>query len=129
MRCNTGSASPPNQMGIGFCTGFGAKAALAKDTNSPWNDGEPLLHNSIIARMYSSQIAPRLLNGTLRMVNSSSIQPTPNIGTARPPLSQSRVAQSLAWMTGFCNGSMVSDDARRILDVWPASTPRATVLL
>src|SRR5215510_6077139 len=70
--------SPPIQIGgCGFCTGLGANAMLSKDTYLPSKLGDSLVQSSTIADRYSSAIRPRSRKGTRRILNSSSIQPTP----------------------------------------------------
>src|ERR1700677_4437232 len=114
-RFSTLSASPPNQSGKpGVWRCFGAKPTSLKDEYLPSNLGVSLVHSSTMAATYSSHRRPRSWNGTLSIRYSSSSQPTPTRATARPPLSQSSVAQAFACTMGFCNGSMVTDEDSRM---------------
>ena len=71
--------------------------------------------------MWSSVRLPRSLNGMPMASNSSSNQPTPTPSSTRPPESWSRVATSLARVTGLRCGRIRMPVASRMVEVAAAT--------
>src|ERR1019366_3082001 len=85
VRRMAGPLSPPIQIGIDFCTGFGGNSTSLNFTYLPSNFGASLVQSSLQTIMNSSVTAPRSANGSAPMaMNSSSHQPAPMPSVNRP---------------------------------------------
>ena len=92
---------PPMTIGMLACAGPGREYTSVNDETSPsWVAGSPA-HSARRAATWSSVRLPRSAKGTPMASNSSSSHPTPMPSSTRPPESWSRVATSLARMTGL----------------------------
>ena len=85
MRRSAGALSPPTQIGIGCCTGFGVNTTSENFTYLPSKRGSSFDHSSLQAIIHSSVTWPRSSNGAAAIAsNSSRHQPTPMPRVRRP---------------------------------------------
>ena len=118
VRRSAGPLSPPTQIGIGFCTGFGVNTTSSKFTYFPENFGSSAVHNSRQAAIHSSVTYPRSSNGAAPIAsNSSRHQPTPMPSVSRPFDRKSMVANIFAVSTAGRCGTTMTDSTKRSLFV------------
>src|SRR5277367_2614289 len=80
-----GPLSPPTQIGIDACTGFGVNTTSENFTYFPSNDGSSFDHNSLQTIIHSSVTWPRSSNGGALITSNSSLhQPAPIPSVSRP---------------------------------------------
>ena len=85
VRRKAGALSPPTQIGMGFCAGFGLKVTSSNFTYFPSNFGYSAVQSSWQAAIHSSVTEPRSSKGAAPMAsNSSRHQPTPMPRVRRP---------------------------------------------
>ena len=85
VRRSAGPLSPPTQIGIDFCTGFGVNTTSENFTYLPSNFGSSFAHSSLQTIIHSSVTAPRSSNGGAPIASNSSLhQPAPIPSVSRP---------------------------------------------
>ena len=96
MRLNTLSCVPPNQMGMGRCTGSGFSPASVILCQRPSYVTSSRVQSARMTSICSSERRPRLWKSSPRASYSTSFQPIPIPNRRRPPVSTSTSAACLA---------------------------------
>jgi len=119
-RLITASDEPPNQIGIGRCTGTGNRFTASSLWKRPSKLTRSSVHSLRITAICSAWRAPRVLQSMKRASYSTWFHPTPTPSRSRPPLRISTSAACLA-TTPVCRWGRMSTPLHSLIVVVTAA--------